>query len=56
MLLLFLLPWLLGYGAAYPGPYPAGGSCNFHGPQRICIAAPAASNGEHFNPPIHSYT
>lgn len=29
---------------AYPGPYPPGGSCNFNGPQQICLAAPFSSN------------
>ena len=29
---------------AYPGPYPPGGSCNFNGPQQICLAAPSSSN------------
>jgi len=40
-----LLPLLLaGRAAAYPGPYPPGGSCNVNGPQQLCIAAPFSSN------------
>jgi sialate O-acetylesterase len=37
-------PFGSGPGLDYPGPYPAGGSCNFHGPKTICIGAPVSDN------------
>eukprot|EP01051_Picozoa_sp_SAG22_P026587 SAG22_NODE_8464_length_654_cov_0.655856_1_plen_129_part_10 len=41
-----LLASLAAAAAAYPGPYPAGGSCNVNGGSatELCIAAPFSSN------------
>jgi hypothetical protein len=43
-LLLLLLAQRPADVAAYPGPYPPGGSCNTLGQPVLCIGAPTASN------------
>ena len=43
-LLLLLSHLLKSDVAAYPGPYPPGGSCNTLGQPVLCIGAPTSSN------------